>query len=187
MEYLSPLGLNDNPAKPYFNSGVMLFDLDNMRKQGHTVAKMQEFLKTCPTLRYPDQDFLNLFFKNNYTPANPFHYNCLVYSVSKFSRELLRDFHEVQFAEIAQENGKTDLQPTIIHYNGKKPFKWNYNQKHFAREYWHYALMDPLCEGSHLLLHASQAGTRAVNALLYPFNMLLNPLTNHVPYKPKAD
>ncbi|GIP60573.1 glycosyltransferase [Paenibacillus woosongensis] len=62
-DILLPLGLNpDN----YFNSGVIVFGLDNIRHNPEWYDKMKDFLREHPSTTLPDQDILNHVFGSNY-------------------------------------------------------------------------------------------------------------------------
>lgn len=60
---LSPLGLNPDT---YFNSGVIIFELDNIRQNSEWYVKMQDFLRQYPSTTLPDQDVLNHIYGDNY-------------------------------------------------------------------------------------------------------------------------
>ncbi|GAA0136906.1 hypothetical protein YSY43_37470 [Paenibacillus sp. YSY-4.3] len=62
-DILLPLGLNpDN----YFNSGVIVFGLDNIRQNSEWYEKMKDFLRQYPSTTLPDQDTLNHVYGGNY-------------------------------------------------------------------------------------------------------------------------
>ncbi|GAA0409850.1 glycosyltransferase family 8 protein [Paenibacillus motobuensis] len=58
-----PLGLNPDT---YFNSGVIIFDLDNIRQNSEWYVKMLDFLRQYPSTTLPDQDVLNHIYGHNY-------------------------------------------------------------------------------------------------------------------------
>ncbi|MBQ7567672.1 hypothetical protein IJT17_02590 [bacterium] len=163
------LGLNSNPELPYFNAGVILFDLAAMRRQGITVQNMQAFAQRCPTLPFNDQDFLNLYFKDQYKPADPYIYNCFTVWPSRYSAvadpfyrdRYLPRWERVTFCQSAYKTageaaGTTDEtkqkgctfakdRAVILHYSQPlKPNSGKYKYG-FADEYWYYASMDPKC------------------------------------------
>lgn len=63
LEYFISLGLN---AEVYFNSGVILFQLDNIRKHPNWYGEMLHFLRYYPTMTMPDQDVLNAIYSSNF-------------------------------------------------------------------------------------------------------------------------
>jgi lipopolysaccharide biosynthesis glycosyltransferase len=58
------------PDGSYFNSGVMLFNLQFCR-ENHAPEKLLDFLSTFPAARFPDQDALNYVFAGNVLIAPP--------------------------------------------------------------------------------------------------------------------
>ena len=63
LEYFTSLGLN---AELYFNSGVILFHLDNIRNKQNWYEEMLHFLRSYPMMTMPDQDVLNSVYSSNY-------------------------------------------------------------------------------------------------------------------------
>lgn len=63
LEYFTSLGLN---AELYFNSGVILFHLDNIRNKQGWYEEILHFLRSYPTMTMPDQDVLNSVYSSNY-------------------------------------------------------------------------------------------------------------------------
>ncbi|MFM9281563.1 glycosyltransferase family 8 protein [Paenibacillus jiagnxiensis] len=62
-EYFASMGLN---GAVYFNSGVILFHLDNIRNKPGWYEEMLNFLRNYPTTTMPDQDVLNSLYASNY-------------------------------------------------------------------------------------------------------------------------
>ncbi|NWL89274.1 MULTISPECIES: glycosyltransferase family 8 protein [unclassified Paenibacillus] len=62
-DVLLPLGFNPDT---YFNSGVIVFELDNIRQNSEWYVKMQDFLRQHPSTSLPDQDVLNHLYGDNY-------------------------------------------------------------------------------------------------------------------------
>ena len=130
---------------PYFNSGVLLMDLDCMRKE-NTEQKAIDFIKESGSLcKAPDQDVLNAVFYNAYLPLPP-KYNArhLFFMPSFYLNKKL--YHNVK-----QYYGEDDFNdvihsPVIIHYAGpSKP--WHYeNKNRLKEEYWKYLRMTPWSE-----------------------------------------
>ncbi|MEF2966604.1 glycosyltransferase family 8 protein [Paenibacillus sp. M1] len=63
LEYFATLGLD---PERYFNSGVILFHLDNIRNRPTWYVEMLDFLRRHPTVTMPDQDVLNAVYGSHY-------------------------------------------------------------------------------------------------------------------------
>ncbi|AIQ61676.1 glycosyltransferase family 8 protein [Paenibacillus borealis] len=63
LEYFTSLGLS---AELYFNSGVILFQLNNIRNKQNWYGEMLDFLRNFPMMTMPDQDVLNAVYSSNY-------------------------------------------------------------------------------------------------------------------------
>ncbi|WP_019914653.1 glycosyltransferase family 8 protein [Paenibacillus sp. HW567] len=63
LEYFNSLGLN---AELYFNSGVILFHLNNIRNKPTWYEEMLNFMRVHPMMTMPDQDVLNAIYSSNY-------------------------------------------------------------------------------------------------------------------------
>lgn len=110
----------------YFNSGVVLMDLEKIR--GHYT--FADYCKVAEQFSYqlsnPDQDMLN------YVHAGDVYY----FDNSRFNL----------FSQIAEENSSYEQvkeEAAIIHYAGRKP--WKYNGVHYGVEklWWDYAKLTP--------------------------------------------
>ncbi|WP_440961881.1 glycosyltransferase family 8 protein [Paenibacillus nitricinens] len=64
---VSAKGLN---PEIYFNSGVIVFALNNIRQNTNWYQEMLNFLRTFPDVTMPDQDALNAVFGANYLPLD---------------------------------------------------------------------------------------------------------------------
>ncbi|MFB5269676.1 glycosyltransferase [Paenibacillus enshidis] len=62
-DYFLTMGLNGDV---YFNSGVILFHLDNIRKKETWYDELLHFLRNYPATTMPDQDALNFMYSSNY-------------------------------------------------------------------------------------------------------------------------
>ncbi|MFB5762007.1 glycosyltransferase [Paenibacillus medicaginis] len=62
-DYFLTMGLNGDV---YFNSGVILFHLDNIRKKESWYDELLYFLRNYPATTMPDQDALNFMYSSNY-------------------------------------------------------------------------------------------------------------------------
>ena len=111
----------------YFNAGVMLFNLVELRKKYSLGAFIQFIDKNRGKLMFHDQDIMNAMFTNHLEYADYNKYNCrpFYYPFSLKSKQVIRC-------------------ATIIHY-GEKP--WNANFTDMGGEiFWKYA--DTLIEKS---------------------------------------
>ncbi|GAB6092853.1 glycosyltransferase family 8 protein [Furfurilactobacillus curtus] len=110
---LSEMGI-ECQDQTYFNSGLLLIDMDAWREQDITV-KAQEFIQQHgELLLYHDQDVLNAVLADNWYYLHP-RYN----AQSRLVRyeQIHADPHREQLAEEARQ------QPAIIHYSGRsKPW-----------------------------------------------------------------
>lgn len=111
----------------YFNSGVILFDLEKLRKRYKFADYMRAAAKFSFQLTNPDQDLLNYLHADEVCFFDNRRYNV-------FSQ--LAEMDGMDYARIREEC-------TIIHYAGRKP--WNYNGVHYSTErlWWDYAKMTP--------------------------------------------
>lgn len=100
--------------KGYFNSGVLLIDVQQWKEKNIT-SKLCKFIHDySDKLVYPDQDALNYLFCNNWKKLH-IKFNLqqgFVYEHTKMYWPYLDELHE------AQSN------PVIIHFSGIKPWKY---------------------------------------------------------------
>lgn len=88
------------PARLYCNAGVSLFNLDYLREH-HTFHEIfTELNNMRQYIVFPDQDFLNVYFKDKITCLNPFYYNFQAYEVygTKFFRRGLNRCKLIHFS-----------------------------------------------------------------------------------------
>lgn len=105
----------------YINSGVILFNIPFMR-ESFDLDDMFSFLQNCGlTLEFPDQDLINVYFKDQIKYA-PREYNFTTEYVST------GDFVKYVFSP----KYRRSEQVTIAHYMGKcKPWKPSYYYKYY--------------------------------------------------------
>lgn len=101
----------------YFNSGVLLLNLDLIRKTYST----KEIFEVCEQLKdrltYPDQDILNWLYKDKVKYCDTFFYNYQLYEG--------QDLNEEEMNKVA-----------VLHYTGfEKPWKYRTVNK-FSKYYW---------------------------------------------------
>lgn len=95
-QYLVQAGIV--PQEHYFNSGVLLLDLQQLRQVNQLLEGGVAFLQQCPQCFCYDQDILNFFFSDKYRRL-PQKYNDFVVSERRVGQQL--------------------IQPHIYHYAGK--------------------------------------------------------------------
>lgn len=116
--HATDLGLR-SPAD-YFNSGVLLFNLDRMRADGVTEAIL-ECARTRPLI-WPDQDALNLVLGGSRLPLDP-RWNCM--------NVLFYGAAATIGAEVARA---AVARPAILHFEGPQMAKpWHYLNRHPRR------------------------------------------------------
>ena len=112
--------LNLGIAKPecYFNSGVLLMNLRQMRAES-AVTRLCEFARAHPGSSYPDQDALNVVCRGRWLSLHP------RWNVQSTLFELKA--HELPLPP--QQVSEAITNPAVIHYIG--PFKpWHYLCRH---------------------------------------------------------
>lgn len=116
-------GLGLKKDSVYINGGVLLMNLENMRKR-LSVDKIFSFIDIMgDRLKYQDQDVINVLFEDDILPL-PIKFNCApIYKNGQ-------DFIEHYF------HPRKRIKPIIIHYMGEmKPWKDFYGYKYF----WEYS------------------------------------------------
>ena len=146
----------------YFNSGMLLVNLDYWRNNNVT-SLFVEYIKNNPQkLRFADQDVLNSIFYDNKKNL-PIRYN--------LTTDMLRNDLQISseyFAEIdaAYQN------PTIIHFiMPDRP--WFKNNKHPLRHYWEQYRDLTIWEGQFM---ERKRAKRTVKSILHSARALLNHL-----------
>lgn len=115
------LGLH-SPAR-YFNSGVMLINLDYWRQKDVKRKAIDFMLQNRDLLRFPDQDALNVVLQND-----------VIFFPDKWNYHLNLDRHFLK--HVLSNKVPAENKPVIVHFNQKlKP--WMYHCKHPYRfRYW---------------------------------------------------
>ena len=110
---------------PYFNAGVMVLDLDSLRRNDLT-SRALTFLARHPKLNYLDQDVLNIVAADDWAQLDP-RWNFIV------------AHHPEIMASIEQAHLRPH--PSIVHYASvPKPWHWNYGYQRLYSSYFYYAL-----------------------------------------------
>ena len=126
------------PFSDYYNSGVLLINLDFWRKNHIGEQCIHYMNKNAKYILYPDQDALNVITHNSWIKL-PFHYNTQAFMFYKPSEMLAR-------TEYVKQMVKASEHPLIIHYTeARKP--WMIGCKHpFTSEYLKYKKLSPWCD-----------------------------------------
>jgi lipopolysaccharide biosynthesis glycosyltransferase len=140
LEWINYLGV-DSPNS-YFNSGVMLFDLNQMRLERLEELCLNHLLR-FPPCGLHDQDVLNAVCQHYTAPLHPA-WNCTAWweeihdrpnAAAALAPDLLREY---------QTASKT---PRIIHYlNRRKPWQPFWRDKPLAAPFWEIARRTPFAE-----------------------------------------
>jgi len=117
-----PAELGLPAGQPYFNSGVLLFNLDEMRRGGCTDAIVR--YARDKRLRWPDQDALNVVLGERCLALHP-RWNCMN------SLFMLPEANAVFGAAVVDD---ACARPAIVHFEGPAVTKpWHYLSKHAYR------------------------------------------------------
>lgn len=119
----APKHLGEHSPQRYFNSGVMLINLDYWREHNVKDKAIGFMMKNRDILRFPDQDALNVVLEPD-----------VVFIPNKWNYHLNLDrkfLKKVLSGQISR-----DQAPVIVHFNQKvKP--WMYHCRHpYAPRYW---------------------------------------------------
>lgn len=118
----------------YFNSGVLLMNLDKLREIS-IVDKTYELLDKFKELLYPDQDVLNLICKDHVLLLD----NCWNF-VPLINMALIQD---EDFVEVCKYWVKGVTDRRIIHYiSEEKP--WEFPDRFYSTKWWHEAKKTPV-------------------------------------------
>ena len=105
-------------AKSYFNSGALLMDLNQLRKDKFTEKALDFISTTKIPYKFFDQDILNYFFHNNYLKLD-YRWNVQLYEEIASTKYWHTTMNELEYK-------LTKISPFIIHYTIVKPDKRNY-------------------------------------------------------------
>lgn len=130
------LGLED---LPYFNSGVLLVDLDKWREQNAEQLILNYCINHKEKLFAPDQDAINAALSNSIAPLSPKYNFCNIISIYPYS--MMKKLMNCYVDESVYNEAKVN--PFIIHYLGEER-PWRKGNKHEYRDdYVHYLSMTP--------------------------------------------
>ncbi|WML36756.1 glycosyltransferase family 8 protein [Clostridium sp. OS1-26] len=122
----------------YFQAGVLLLNLDKIRKDFSTQSLLNAVSKKL--YHYLDQDYLNIIFEDNVLFLNQ-KWNVLInWRVDEKNQRL--NIIKKAPKELADEYFNARKNPCIIHYAGHhKP--WNTKDCDYYEEFWKYAVDTP--------------------------------------------
>ena len=113
----------------YFNSGVMLYNLDMQRKD-NIVEKLVEYIKTHEDF-YGDQDVLNVVFGDKLKLMS-YRYNCIS---TFFEADDLNFLSKYFGEELPKDTFYIYEKATVLHYAGNKPWAEDYKPL-YLKELW---------------------------------------------------
>lgn len=121
-KYKRTLGFAEE--EPYINAGVLLLNLEKMRKDFVLQDAIRIIDEYRDNLYFLDQDVLNIYFKGDIRLVEDiYNYNTFYHGIGKMLQHLL---------------GKREKEPVIVHYMGaSKPWQVDYYWKYFF-EYFSY-------------------------------------------------
>lgn len=116
-----------DPVQGYFNSGVLLMNLEQMRREHFTRQALQAAKKAgSDTLVFPDQDLLNRVAQGRWKKLHP-QWNAISY--------LWLDIEKVDHTYSALEYAVAAHSPVIVHFEGPVSVKpWYFRCVHPLRE-----------------------------------------------------
>ncbi len=123
------------PENSYFNSGVLVLDLDEWRQADISKALFAWANEHVDLIKYVDQDVFNGLLNGNWKPLD------LKWNVTY----LLKDSAEPRFKfydKVAIDNAKE--KPALVHFAGYKTKPWNYmDVNSLGKLYWSYLELTP--------------------------------------------
>jgi lipopolysaccharide biosynthesis glycosyltransferase len=130
------LGLSDEAVARYFNSGVLLLDLDRARDMKLSRAALEIISGNRDRIWLHDQCILNRLFARSYRVLDPC-WNALV-PTNRIRAMFDGPSGRKQLAILADAK--------IIHFGGSKP--WNQSTRPAAGVWWAYALASPVARAA---------------------------------------
>jgi lipopolysaccharide biosynthesis glycosyltransferase len=116
----------------YFNSGVLLFDLERVRSAGLMARAREVACRQHDRLLWPDQDALNVAFAGRWLPVHP-RWNCMN------SLRVWRPWADEALGADAVAEALAD--PAVVHFEGPALSKpWHYLSDHPLRDRYRSAL-----------------------------------------------
>lgn len=97
----------------YFNSGVLLMNLRQMREE-HVTERLLEACRV-PYLEFPDQDALNQVCRGRVLPLSPLYNGIRTFFIPRYKADFIRQYGPGLWEEIRRSG--------TIHYTGGKPWQ----------------------------------------------------------------
>lgn len=128
-------GLGLDGPEQYFNSGVLLLNLDQWRREDSTARLLAHARANASRLAWPDQDALNVIFARRWRALHP-RWNC---------QNSLFYFDQARAVFGAPAVLEAKRRPGILHFEGGELAKpWHYLCKHpFRGEYYRHLAATP--------------------------------------------
>lgn len=115
------------PEWGVINSGVLLFNLEKMRREFLLSDFIELLWKKKEKIRFADQDMINLYFCNDILLVNRIYDYVSAY----------RSWREKVYWVLGIGKRMEKVEPVVLHYPGGKPWKIQYTGKYFG-EYYRY-------------------------------------------------
>ena len=152
------------PYEHMFNSGMMLMNLNKMRK--NNISKKLIDYRLNGKNFFMDQDALNMVIGASVKFVD-FKYNMLHLFIEHFSKEKLEEYYGVPFENSWIENYKRAV---ILHIAGSyKP--WLFNLEYLTDLYRHYYMLSPYKFDYHPILNPVQRGKKTLKPLQKIFSV----------------
>lgn len=124
----------------YINGGVLLINLEELRKANHLPSVHEVFSEHLYEISYYDQDVLNLLFQNKIGILPP-QYNVMTVVSAMSYKEIKLFRHPVNYYSL-EEISSARAEPLIIHFTQQIFFwrPWIKGSNHpYFNVFWHYA------------------------------------------------
>lgn len=105
------------PTQIYCNSGVVIFNLNQIREDYALDIVFEECCAMCNEYAFPDQDFLNIFFDGKIIYMNEFFFNFQAHELRKtpYYKKALRHCALIHFSVGKPWNYKSSLQLILLY------------------------------------------------------------------------
>lgn len=125
--------LGMSPNSPYFNTGVMILNL-NLWRENKILDTIFEYIKMQPNLPCGDQDALNAILDGNFAILPP-EWN--VFGYTQLLNSYTSSYTEKELLNIKNS-------PKIIHFVARcKPWSYMYLDTDIKKKYWYYRGLTP--------------------------------------------
>lgn len=128
-------------ADQYYNSGVLLINLDYWREHHITQQFLDYYASVNGKLLYPDQDILNHCCKGHILPIS--HRYNLAPVLHYFPRYFIKSYQPAYYCNSRQEYQDILQHPVMIHFLGDERPWFNGNFNPYRKLYEHYKYLSP--------------------------------------------